>query len=70
MDQTSLEEAAGKYGLTVEAVAVPENGLAYKVYKGAKQIFIGTDEAVHEFLSGYGEKLPGLFEGSMIGYKE
>lgn len=63
-------ELAIRFGLTLETTIIPEHDRAYKVYKGAKQIFIGTDEAVREFLADYEKSRPGLFEGSMYGYKE
>lgn len=43
---------------------------AFKVYKGVNPVFVGTEEALHEFLATYKDSRPGLFEGSMIGYKE
>ncbi len=68
MKERTLAAIAEGYGLTVETVVVPGNENAIKVYKGARQIFVGTEQAVREFLDGY--KSPGLYEGSMYGYKE
>ncbi len=68
MKERTLAAIAEGYGLTVETVVVPGNENAIKVYKGARQIFVGTEQSVREFLDGY--KSPGLYEGSMYGYKE
>ena len=68
MKERTLEAIAEGYGLTVETVLVPGHENALKVFKGARQIFVGTEQAVREFLNGY--KSPGLYEGSMYGYKE
>ena len=70
MNQQSINELATDLGLTIEAVVIPENGSAFKVFKGAKQIFIGTNEAVRQFLVEYEKDRPALFEGSMYGYQE
>ena len=70
MTQRSVDEIAASYGLTIETMAIPENENAFRVYKGAKQIFIGSEEAVRNFLSGYDKERPALFEGSMYGYQE
>jgi hypothetical protein len=69
MDQSNANIAEG-FGLTVETAVLPDNANAFKVFKGAKQIFIGTEDAVREFLSGYEASRPGLLDGSMYGYKE
>ena len=69
VDKTIFERAES-YGLNVEQVVIPEHERAFKVYKGAKPVFVGTEDAVREFLSNYGNSRPGLFEGSMVGYKE
>ena len=68
-DKTIFEIADG-FGLNVEHVLIPDHDKAFKVYKGVNPVFVGTEEAVREFLSGYKDNRPGLFEGSMIGYKE
>jgi len=65
-----ISQVAEGFGLTVETAVLPENGNAFKVFKGAKQIFIGTEEAVREFLANYEKSRPGLLEGSIYGYKE
>lgn len=70
MDRDTIQKIAEGYGLTVEAMAIPENENAFRVYKGAKQLFIGSEAAVREFLTDYVKERPGLLEGSMYGYKE
>ena len=39
MDSGAIVAAAGRFGLTVEKIAIADNGEAFKVYKGANQIF-------------------------------
>ncbi len=70
MGSESINAIAESFGLTVETVSIPEHGPAVRVYKGAKQIFVGTEEAVREFFGTYPKERPALFEGSMYGYKE
>lgn len=70
MTQRSIQDMAAPFGLTIEAMAIPENGSAFKVFKGAKQVFIGSEEAVRNFLGGYDKDRPALYEGSMYGYQE
>ncbi len=70
MSQKSILDLAEGYGLNVEAAAIPENEKAFRIYKGANQVFIGTEDAVRSFLAGYEKDRPGLYEGSMYGYKE
>ncbi|MBX3298177.1 MAG: hypothetical protein KF736_01785 [Acidobacteria bacterium] len=70
MPLRELLAIADEFGLAVESVVIAENEMAFRVLKGANQIFIGTETAVREFLSGYGSDRPGLFEASMYGYKE
>jgi hypothetical protein len=70
MSLKSIQEKAESFGLNIEAVAIPENDNAYKIYKGAKQIFIGSEEAVEAFFVEYAKDRPALLEGSMYGYKE
>jgi len=64
------EEIAESFGLTLEASTVPQQESVLRVYKGARQIFIGTDEAVREFLAGYKYTRPSLYESSFCGYRE
>ena len=70
MGDKSIFEIADGFGLNVEHVIIPEHDKAFKVYKGVNPVFVGTEEAVRDFLSSYKDNRPGLFEGSMIGYKE
>jgi hypothetical protein len=70
MEQKTIFELAEGFGLGVEHVVIPDHDKAFKVYKGVNPVFVGTEDAVREFLSTYKDNRPGLFEGSMIGYKE
>jgi len=70
MGDKSIFEIADGFGLNVEHVIIPDHDKAFKVYKGVNPVFVGTEEAVRDFLSSYKDNRPGLFEGSMIGYKE
>lgn len=70
MSFQSLTEHAKTFGLTIEAIVLPGHENAYRVFKGARQIFIGTDSAVEQFLSDYKDDRPGLMEGSMYDYRE
>jgi hypothetical protein len=62
--------AAEKLGLSIETRFIEGHDPAYAVYKGAKQVFIGTRDAVMAFLSTYIDKRPLPYEGSMYGYRE
>ena len=66
----TISEIAEGFGLTLETAILPNHDKAFRVYKGVNQIFIGTESAVREFLSGYEKERPGLYEGSMYAYKE
>ena len=70
MMQKRLLDIAEGFGLTVETAVVPDHENAFRLYKGAKQVFIGTEEATMEFLSTYKDRRPDLYEGSMYGYQE
>jgi hypothetical protein len=70
LGEKTIVELAEVFGLTVEQVVIPDHDRAFKVYKGVNPVFVGTEDAVREFLSTYEGNRPGLFEGSMIGYKE
>ena len=70
MGAKTIFEIADAFGLNLEHVLIPDHDKAFKVYKGVNPVFVGTEEAVQEFLSTYQKDRPELFEGSMIGYKE
>ena len=70
MKQNKMIDIAEGYGLTVETAIVPGHEKAFRLYKGAKQVFIGTEDAAMDFLSNYEERRPDLYEGSMYGYQE
>lgn len=70
MSERSIVQIAEGFGLSVEAATIPEHDHAFRVFKGANQVFIGTEGAVREFLNGYEKERPALFEGSMYGYME
>lgn len=64
----SIHDIASGYRLTVETAVIPGHENAFRVYKGVNPVFVGTEEAVREFLDGY--ERPGLYEGSIYNYKE
>ena len=68
-DRTIFEMADG-FGLTLEHVIIPDHDKAFKVFKGVNQVFVGTEDAVRGFLSTYENSRPGLFEASIVNYKE
>jgi hypothetical protein len=70
MKDKSIVEIAESYGLTIETAVIPGGERAFRLYKGANQIFIGTKEAVREFLADYEKTRPAPYEGSMYGYQE
>ena len=70
MKQNQMIDIAEGFGLTVETAFVPGHEKAFRLYKGANQVFIGTEEAAMDFLSTYKERLPDPYEGSMYCYKE
>jgi len=70
MSQKRMIEIAEGFGLTVETAVVHGHEKAFRLYKGAKQVFIGTEEAAFEFLVTYKERRPDPYEGSMYGYQE
>lgn len=70
MTKKTIIEMAEEFGLTVETAVLPEHENALRVYKGANQVFIGTEDAVRIFLTDYKKDRPGLLEGSMYAYKE
>jgi len=70
VSEKTIFELADGFGLTVEAVSIPEHERAIRVFKGAKQQFVGTEEAVRHFLTEYGNNSPDLYAGSMYGYQE
>lgn len=69
MANKTIFEIAEGFGLNIEHVIIPDHSKAYKVYKGVNPVFVGTDEAVREFLSTYDQNRPGLYEASIFGYK-
>jgi len=70
MIEKTTAQIAEDLGLILDATSIEGHEAAVRVYKGAKQIFIGTDEAVRTFLAGYEKERPGLMEASMYGYRE
>lgn len=66
----TIFEMADSYGLSIDHVVIPDHDKAFKVYKGANPLFVGTEDAVREFLAAYEQDRAGLYEASMIGYKE
>ena len=70
MSEKTVFEVAEGFVLTIERVVIPDDEKAFKIYKGINPIFVGTEEAVRKIPLRLREHRPGLFEGSMIGYKE
>ena len=67
MSLRNISEIAGEFGLTVEST----NGdPVFRIYKGVNEVFTGNENAVRDFLIDYERERPGLFEGSIVGYKE
>jgi hypothetical protein len=69
-DEKTVDEIAEGFGLTIDRVTVPEYESALRIYKGAKQIFSGTEDAARGFFVQYEKERPKLYQGSMYGYKE
>ena len=70
MDQRSVREIADSLGLSIETVFIENHENALRIYKGAKQIFVGTENAVRDFLDNYKKERPAPYAGSMYSYKE
>ena len=70
MSEKSIDQLAESYGLTLETAILAEHDKAFRVFKGANQVFIGTETAVLDFLNKYDKDRPSLLEGSMYGYRE
>lgn len=72
--QDAHETIAGiakRFGLDVEsAIGPPGDRRSFRIYKGAKQIFFGPEEAVREYFVHYEKERPGLFSESLYGAKE
>lgn len=69
MGNKTIFEIAEGFGLNIEHVVIPDHGKAFKVYKGVNPVFVGTEDAVREFLSTYDQSRPGLYDASMFAYK-
>jgi len=67
MTLRNVSEIAGEFGLTVEPA---NDGPALRIYKGVNQVFSGHEEAARVYLANYEKDRRGLFEGSIIGYRE
>ena len=67
MSTRKISDIAGEFGLTVEST---NDDSAFRIYKGVNQVFAGNEDAVRTYLANYEKDRPGLFEGSMIGYRE
>jgi hypothetical protein len=70
MSLKTIHKHAADLGLTIETVFLPKHENAFRVFKGAKQLFIGTESAVEVFLNEYERERPGPMEGSMYDYRE
>ena len=67
MSLRTVSEIAGDFGLTVEST---DDDPGLRILKGVNQVFAGTEDAARVYLSNYEKDRPGLFEGSIIGYRE
>ena len=65
MDSEAIIAAAEQFGLTVETHSISDADEAFKVYKGANQIFVGRADDIAKFLDDYEKNLPTLYEGSI-----
>ena len=69
MSQT-IFEIAETFGLNIEAAASAEGESSFRIYKGVNQVFSGSEADVSDFLARYEKERPGLYQGSIYGYKE
>lgn len=69
MSQKSIVEIAEGFGLSVEAMLIPDHENAFRIYKGVNPLFIGTEDAVRNFLIAYEEERHGMKRGATYGYK-
>jgi hypothetical protein len=67
MSLRSISDIASEFGLIVEST---NDDPGFRIYKGVNQVFTGTEDAARTYLANYEKDRPGLFEGSMIGYRE
>jgi hypothetical protein len=67
MSSRSISDIAGEFGLTVESTS---DDPGFRIFKGVNQVFAGNENAARTYLANYEKDRPGLFEGSMIGYRE
>ncbi|MBX3297720.1 MAG: hypothetical protein KF762_18640 [Acidobacteria bacterium] len=65
-----IDKQIEKLELTWERTTISGHPNAIRIYKGAKQVFIGTEDAARDFLVEYESSRPKPFNESMIGYKE
>ena len=70
MSYKSIFALAEGYGLALEAVLIPHPERAFRVYKGANQLFFGTEEAIRNFFIDYEKSRPDPYQGSMVNYRE
>ena len=69
--QPKLTEIAERLGLDLEMVSMTTiNSGSFRVYKGAKQVFEGAEDAVRDFFDRYEKNRPGPFVEGMCGYRE
>jgi hypothetical protein len=67
MSLRNISDIAGDFGLTVE---LRNDDSTFSIYKGVNKVFAGNEDAARIYLANYEKDRPGLFEGSMIGYRE
>lgn len=67
MSLRNISDIASDFGLTVESA---NDDPTFRIFKGVNQVFAGNEDAARAYLASYEKDRPGLFEGSMIGYRE
>lgn len=71
VDHKTIFEIAGGFGLELEGrTSLPGNHPSFRIYKGAKRVFEGTEQEVRQFFARYEKERPGLLNESMYGARE
>ncbi len=71
MNEKAISEIATSFGMDLEgALGLPGDEKSFRLYKGAKQVFTGTEQDVRIFFARYEKNRPALFMESMYAYKE
>lgn len=71
MNERTVVEIAERFGMVIEgALGLPGDERSFRVYKGANQVFTGSEQAVRKFFVRYEKDRPQLFAERIHGYKE